>query len=188
MSPSSIIRPGFRHELASALSLIDLLHQSAPFHDALLGPWKAYMDVKQTESFKKTACTTPIQEYLEGLFAQEFNLLLYLVASHHGKVRGSMQASPADQEHPVAKSGDTMPIRGIFEDDVIPSTCLGMPDGTDTRIPVTRLSLEPAAMGLSQNFGASWADRCAALLDEYGPFVLAWLETLIRAADARASK
>lgn len=182
------IRPGFRHELASTLALIDLLSQCAPFHEALLGPWKAYVGVKKRPSPEESDHITPIQEYLKELRAQEFNLLLYLVASHHGKVRGNMQAAPADQEHPVAKSGDAMPIRGIFENDVIPSISLAMPDGAIDRIPRTRLTLEPSAMGLSERTGASWAERCAALLDEYGPFVLAWLETLIRAADAQASK
>ncbi len=182
------IRPGFRHELASALALLDLLYQCDPFHEALLGPWKAYMDVKQTMSSEVPDSITPIQEYLKGMHAHEFNLLLYLVAAHHGKVRGNMQATPPDQDHPVAKSGDALPIRGIFENDEIPAICIGMPDGSTWRIPSTRLTLEPSAMGLSEKTGASWAERCATLLDKHGPFTLAWLETLVRAADAQASK
>jgi CRISPR-associated endonuclease/helicase Cas3 len=99
-----------------------------------------------------------------------------------------MQASPADQKHPVAKTGDTMPIRGVVEGDTIPAIQLTMPGGDSAPIPETRLTLEPAKIGLSEQTGASWLDRCATLLEQYGPFTLAWLETLMRAADAQASR
>jgi CRISPR-associated endonuclease/helicase Cas3 len=182
------LRPGFRHELASVLALLDLLQQCSPFHEALLGPWQVYMDAAQASLSGSSGNTTPIQKYLKGLTSDELNLLLYLVAAHHGKVRGNMQASPADQSHPVVKAGDAMPIRGIFENDIIPSIHLSMLDGSDVEIPATRLTLELSAMGLSEKTGASWAERCAGLLDKHGPFTLAWFETLIRAADALASK
>ena len=182
------LRTGFRHELASVLALVDLLQQCAPFHEALLGPWQAYMDAEQAALSDSSGNTTPIQKYLKALSSDELNLLLYLVASHHGKVRGNMQATPADQSHPVVKAGDAMPIRGICENDTIPSIHLSMPDGSVTEIPATRLTLELSSMGLSEKTGASWAERCAGLLDKHGPFTLAWFETLIRAADALASK
>jgi CRISPR-associated endonuclease/helicase Cas3 len=35
--------------------------------------------------------------------------------------------------------------------------------------------------------GPSWTERSLKLLDEHGPFCLAWLETLVRLADWRAS-
>ena len=35
--------------------------------------------------------------------------------------------------------------------------------------------------------GPSWTERTLKLLDQYGPFQLAWLETLVRLADWRAS-
>lgn len=182
------IRPGFRHELASVLALLDLLKQCSPSHEALLGPWEAYIDSDQAALPAFPGKTTSIQEYLTGLKADDFNLLLYLVAAHHGKVRGNMQASPADQAHHVVKTGDSMPIRGIFENDIIPSIHLSMPDGTVTEIPATCLTLELATMGLSEKTGTSWAERCRGLLEKYGPFTLSWFETLIRAADALASR
>ncbi len=181
-------RPGFRHELASTLALLDLLKQCAPQHQALLGPWAGYLNDGQTAPSQQANEAMPIQNYLVQLSANEFNLLLYLIAAHHGKVRSSMQASPADQKHPVAKAGDAMPIRGIFEGDTIPAIQLTMLDGGPAPIPETRLTLEPAKIGLSEQTGASWLDRCATLLEQYGPFTLAWLETLIRAADAQASR
>jgi CRISPR-associated endonuclease/helicase Cas3 len=182
------LRPGFRHELASILALLDLLKQCAPQHQALLGPWASYLTDGQTAPSQQANEATPVQNYLVKLSADEFNLLLYLIAAHHGKVRSSMQASPADQQHPVAKAGDAMPIRGIVEGDTIPAIQLTMPGGGAAPIPATCLTLEPAKIGLSEQTGASWLDRCATLLEQYGPFSLAWLETLIRAADAQASK
>ena len=35
--------------------------------------------------------------------------------------------------------------------------------------------------------GLSWSARALALLEQHGPFQLAWLETLVRLADWRAS-
>jgi CRISPR-associated endonuclease/helicase Cas3 len=182
------LRPGFRHELASILALFDILKQCAPHHQALLGPWASYLTDGQTAPSQQASEVTPIQNHLVQLSADEFNLLLYLIAAHHGKVRFSMQASPADQKHPVAKTGDTMPIRGVVEGDTIPAIQLTMPGGDSAPIPETRLTLEPAKIGLSEQTGASWLDRCATLLEQYGPFTLAWLETLMRAADAQASR
>ena len=182
------LRPGFRHELASILALLDLLKQCAPHHQALLGPWADYLNNGQAAPSQQANEVTPVQNHLVKLSADEFNLLLYLIAAHHGKVRFSMQASPADQQHPVAKAGDAMPIRGVVEGDIIPAIELSMPGGDSAPIPETRLTLEPAKIGLSEQTGVSWAERCATLVEQYGPFMLAWLETLIRAADAQASR
>lgn len=179
-------RPGFRHELASSLAILDLLRQATPDHPALRGPWKAFFpDSSQGEQPERDL--TPAHEWLAGLSANAFNLLIYLVVAHHGKVRVSLHASPADQGHPVLKSGGEMPIRGILEGDMLPATRLSIQTGV-VEVPATTLTLAPAAIGVSENIGASWGDRCAALLAEHGPFQLAYLETLIRAADIRASR
>jgi CRISPR-associated endonuclease/helicase Cas3 len=179
-------RPGFRHELASTLALIELLRQVAPLHEALLGPWQELMP--QTSPFAVVEQSTPIQQALMDLDAAHFNLLLYLVAAHHGKVRTGFQATPSDQEHPVSRAGDDMPIRGVMEGDVIPSIMLTMSNGQAVRIPTTTLSLEPANIGLSSLTGMSWTERSIELLKQHGPFTLSWLEALLRAADCRASK
>jgi CRISPR-associated endonuclease/helicase Cas3 len=43
-------------------------------------------------------------------------------------------------------------------------------------------------MGLNGRYGASWGERVAALLARFGPFSLAYLESLLRVADWRASQ
>lgn len=139
------LRPGFRHELASALALL-VLRQSLP--------------VQFTDD--------------------DFDLLLYLVAAHHGKVRARLTSTPADQEHPVAKAGEGMPIRGVMENDVVPGSAFDLPDAT--------LSLDPASIGFSPKTGAGWTERVLGLLEKFGPFRLSYLETLLRAADCRVSK
>lgn len=121
-----------------------------------------------------------LRDSLPAQFSDEdFDLLLYLVAAHHGKVRARLAAAPADQEHPVAKAGERMPIRGVMDGDQVPGAPLGLPDAI--------LSLDLAILGFSPKTGASWTDRVLGLLQKFGPFRLALLETLLRAADCRAS-
>jgi CRISPR-associated endonuclease/helicase Cas3 len=120
--------------------------------------------------------------------AERFNLLAYLVASHHGKVRVALHAAPKDQDYrdrdgrgqPVRGQ----PVRGVREDDKLPAMALGDGGG----LPELELTLEPAAMGLSRRTGASWRERCAGLVEKHGPAGLAYLEALLRAADVRASR
>lgn len=109
------------------------------------------------------------------------DLIIYLVASHHGKVRLSIRSLPGEQ----APNGCAKCSRGVCEGDSLPTIDLG--DGMV--LPHTTLSLEVAELGLSQRYGPSWIDRMKSLLsnEALGPFRLEYLEALVRAADARAS-
>ena len=60
-------------------------------------------------------------------------------------------------------------------------------DGEIHQLPATKLDLSPSEMGLSDRTGSSWTERVLKLLTCHGPFTLAWLETLLRAADQRSS-
>ena len=51
----------------------------------------------------------------------------------------------------------------------------------------TNSSLECMESGLSADGQASWAERMLNVLEQFGPFRLAYLETLLCAADRRAS-
>jgi CRISPR-associated endonuclease/helicase Cas3 len=179
-------RPAFRHELASALALFAVLEAYAPRHAALLGPWAdALSQMGHTigEGRVVPAGCAPVKEILECSSAR-FDLVAYLVASHHGKVRVALHAAPKDQDY-RDRDGRGLPIRGVREADQLPPLGAAA-DGAGGQELV--LTLEPAAMGLSVRTGASWRDRVAGLLGKYGPSGLGYLEALLRAADVRASR
>lgn len=127
-------RPHFRHELASALALLQ---------------------------------------------HKESDLAAYLAAAHHGKVRLSIRSLPGE-----IPSGDGRPFaRGVWEGDALPAVDLG------DKIQSQQLILTLAYMGIGEGpHGASWLERTLKLRDEYGPFRLAWMETLVRVADWRGTR
>ncbi|HSQ40663.1 MAG TPA: DEAD/DEAH box helicase [Fibrobacteraceae bacterium] len=186
-------RKGFRHELASTLALFDLLRQFQPTHPGLLGECRDFFseqefppepDLTGQPIIQKSNLLSKLFDSFEYPVRWDFDLVAYLVASHHGKVRCSLQASPLDQEY-RDQDGRGMPIRGICEGDTLPS--IADVSGS-TFIPATTLTLEPAKIGLSMVTGPSWTERVQGLLDRFGPGALAYLEALLRAADIRASQ
>ncbi|CBS87256.1 type I-G CRISPR-associated helicase/endonuclease Cas3g [Azospirillum lipoferum] len=107
------------------------------------------------------------------------DLVAYLIAAHHGKVRLSLRALP--QEKPPADICRF--ARGIHEGDPLPAVDLG--DGS--RSEALSLSLRLMELGADEDGDPSWASRTARLLADHRPFRLAWLESLVRIADWRAS-
>ncbi len=113
----------------------------------------------------------PMSGLLDG--ANDADLVRYLVLAHHGKLRVQIR-----DPKPVRDS-----LLGLKEgaEITVPSV-LGQPEG------VMRTSL--ARVGLHGDPEAGipgWADLVAGLLTRYGAFRLAYLETLVRVADWRAS-
>jgi CRISPR-associated endonuclease/helicase Cas3 len=179
-------RSAFRHELASALGLFAILETFAPQHPALLGPWlDAFAKMgRPVEPPQPASLPTPTIQHILACSAEQFDLLVYLIASHHGKVRLALHAAPKDQDY-RDRDGRGLPIRGVREGDRLPAVAIE-PD--TLLLPETSLTLEPASLGLSMRTGASWRERCLALVDRIGPTGLAYLESLLRAADVRASR
>lgn len=105
------------------------------------------------------------------------DLIAYLVLAHHGKVRMSLRAMPT--EH--AGADVRRFARGIHEGDLLPALEF---DGDHSNAITLKLALMEIGLGEQ---GPSWSERALRLLDQHGPFRLAWLETLVRLADWRAS-
>lgn len=117
------------------------------------------------------------------------DLVAYLIAAHHGKVRLSIQSLPSE----VRPDGDRRFARGVWSGDTLVSTDLGRDEnGTPIISPDVQLSLEPMEMGLCGQppfeGQPSWLERMLSLRDRLGIFRLAYLEALLRAADWRASR
>ncbi|MCX6880699.1 MAG: CRISPR-associated helicase Cas3' [Verrucomicrobia bacterium] len=114
------------------------------------------------------------------------NLVAWLVAAHHGKIRLSIRSLPDESLPPQPNRRFA---RGVWDGDRLDSVDLGNNEVS----PAVMLSLEPMEIGLCQEppfeNQPSWAERMLELRDskDIGPLRLAFWETLLRAADGRAS-
>lgn len=107
------------------------------------------------------------------------DLIAYLIAAHHGKVRLGLRALPTEQEPPEA---NRLFARGVWQGDSLPAVQVGT-----AQMPETELRLDLMRLGDGPQ-GPSWTARTRGLLGDLGPFRLAWLEALVRIADWRASE
>lgn len=177
---------GLRHELASVLALLAVLQRHAPDHLALLGPWRDLLQaagMAPEDPIHSDNPPTAIEREILDLSADEFNLFLYLVCAHHGKIRMAWHATRFDQE----LAGDGLRIQGIRNGETLPDVHLLTKNNEISLLPGCVMDLTPASAGLNPRSGQGWTERVLSLLDRFGPFTLAWLEAIIRAADQRAS-
>lgn len=106
-----------------------------------------------------------------GVPRERHFLVVYLVAAHHGKLRVSVRDPRRD-----GRRGDA--LFGLRDDDLTPALALDscMFDPVPVRLDMLT---DPGPEG--------WAARTQELIDEFGPFRLGMLESLVRIADWRAS-
>ena len=155
-------RKGFRHEVASALSyLMQEKHKSVEFRD----------------------------------------LAAYLIISHHGKVRlalRSVHRKKATEDTLLGiKKGDRLPqfslpesfkIKSANNEKINKDNVFGFNSQEISIEKEIELDMSLAEMGRREPSNASWVERTTTLLKCHGPFRLAYLESLIRAADGLASR
>ena len=111
--------------------------------------------------------------------APQGDLVAYLIAAHHGKVRMGLRTQPGEVS---PDDPDRLFARGIWAGDCLPAVRID----DATTVPRTELQLDIMQLGKGPQ-GPSWTARTQKLLAQHGPFRLAWLETLVRLADWRAS-
>ena len=165
-----------------------------PIAKAPNGAWKPHRErdaegetLKRRRHFRHelASALAVLQPGVGGIPEELRNLVAWLIAAHHGKVRLSIRSMPDEGVPP----GEKRFARGVWDGDLLPDVPLG--DGIMS--PSVTLSLEPMELGLCtekpfENY-PSWVERMLALRDaaEIGPLRLAYWETLLRAADERAS-
>ena len=131
-----------------------------------------------------------VLEHAEGLEDMTRDLAAYLAAAHHGKVRLSIRSLPG-RARGNGRSGNPDPeyLLGYSVSESDPDILPPVDLGAGRRIPATALEMSVAHIGLdNRGDRPSWLDRSTTLLDRLGPFRLAFLEAIVRAADMRASK
>ncbi|MCW2931751.1 MAG: CRISPR-associated endonuclease/helicase Cas3 [Actinomycetia bacterium] len=130
-----------------------------------------------------------IDSPLRGLLAAapDADLCRYLVLAHHGRLRMRVAEQPDDAE-PEAAAGPeaaAVPPPGA-------RVMFGLEQGTVSVMPPllgqdeSELTVDLTQFG-SGGDDSAWHQTAAGLLDRYGPFRLAYLETVVRIADWRAS-
>ena len=137
------------------------------------GPYEEFL-AKSVEKrrHKRQHFRHELASALAMVAAGEDDLAAYVAAAHHGRVRVSMRSMAGERDT------GRMCVRGVWEGDELPACPLG---GGVVRAAST-LTLTPVVLG-----SGSWTERVLRLRDELGPFRLAYLEALLRAADEEAS-
>ncbi|MCA9612829.1 MAG: CRISPR-associated helicase Cas3' [Myxococcales bacterium] len=181
------------HALCTALGTLDaelctLVAEAAGWHDvgkahavfqaAARRPEDAPLLAKAPsfESYSRRGFRHELVSALLAVRAGRPDLVAFLVAAHHGKVRLSLRPL---QWADVEASDE---LRGVRATDSVEP--VDTPIGATPAAPPLPLDLASLGRGSS---GASWTDRTLRLLERHGPFRLAYLEALVRISDWRAS-
>jgi CRISPR-associated endonuclease/helicase Cas3 len=159
----------------------EMLTQNLPPGDVRRsgGPW-AKSDGRHGGRNPRRFFRHELASALAWIATGKSDLGAFIVAAHHGKVRMTVRARPG--EEPAPDGAGKRFAHGVHDGDVLPSATLG------DDVVVAEQTLSLACMELGGGGEASWVDRMLRLVEEHGPFRLAYVEMLVRVADWRASE
>ena len=176
---------GKAHRSFQALLKKDALEEfdPSPAAKAPPGAWKGRLTTSpEADDERRRYFRHELASGIAALQNGRDDLVAYLAAAHHGKVRVSIRSMPGEKRPP---GRNVRFARGVWDGDVIPETNLG----GGVILPQTTIDLSFMDLGHGVN-GASWLARALELRDrqDIGPFRLAFMEALMKAADERASR
>lgn len=174
----AVIRAGRWHDLGKAHEVFDTsMHRCPEAPPGLLAKTNCSGPLRHDRPHFRHELASALAWLTHHEGEDEADLIAYLVAAHHGKVRMSLRALPTEAPAPEGRRF----ARGVWEGDTLPALDF---DGERSAEVELRLALMELGEGEQ---GRSWTARVLDLLEQHGPFRLAWLETLVRVADWRAS-
>ena len=158
--------------------------RAARWHD-LGKAHEVFQDTKQTRhgrTWFRHELASALAFLAHEDWSRDADLTAYLIAAHHGKVRMNLRALPREAAPKEGRAGARF-ARGVWEGDELPPFDL---EGGE-RWAGGSLLLSIMELGWDDVSRESWTERTREQLARLGPFRLAWLETLLRVADWRAS-
>ena len=183
---AAIVRAARWHDLGKAHALFqDTMRRGLPEPDASGGGLLAKtvgMNMRHGRAFFRHELASALAFLDHECWSRDADLVAYLIAAHHGKVRMNLRALPRERAPTGERAGSRF-ARGVWEGDELPSVELGAGE----RWAGGSLTLSIMELGWDEATRESWTERTRDLLARFGPFRLAWMETIVRLADWRAS-
>ena len=182
----SVVRAARWHDLGKAHSVFqDTMRRGLDGHavepDVLLA--KTVKQSRHGRAFFRHELASALAFLAHERWSRDSDLTAYLIAAHHGKVRMNLRALPRESAPMDGDRAGARFARGVWEGDELPPFDLEGGDQWEGG----SLLLSIMELGWDDVSRESWTERTRELLAHLGPFRLAWLETLVRIADWRAS-